>query len=153
MLCTIVKNSKKSNIENSLMRMRCWRFHGILRKIFWRWCFFFILWSCVCVWCSAVWSVHFTNFFFDSKVFVAVHYISFAKGKTKRNQFVYIATLCRKQQLIFWQFVCVCPMHYVRFSQFYWHFEILNRKTGYEQNFFVFHLIFMKLGEVVVTHV
>ena len=22
-------------------------------------------------------------------------------------------------------------MHYVRFSQFYWHFEILNRKTGY----------------------
>ena len=21
--------------------------------------------------------------------------------------------------------------HYVRFSQFYWHFEILNRKTGY----------------------
>ena len=21
--------------------------------------------------------------------------------------------------------------HYVQFSQFYWHFEILNRKTGY----------------------
>ena len=23
------------------------------------------------------------------------------------------------------------PAHYVRFSQFYWHFEILNRKMGY----------------------
>ena len=28
--------------------------------------------------------------------------------------------------------------HYVRFSQFYRHFEILNRKTGYYWNFFCF---------------
>ena len=41
--------------------------------------------------------------------------------------------------------------HYVRFSQFYWHFEILNRKTGYfNKKNFVFHLILMKLGEIVV---
>ena len=26
---------------------------------------------------------------------------------------------------------CILHEHYVRFSQFYWHFEILNRKTGY----------------------
>ena len=45
------------------------------------------------------------------------------------------------------------PIYYVRFSRFYWHFEILNRKMGYYENFFVFHLILMKLGEVVVTHV
>ena len=30
-------------------------------------------------------------------------------------------------------------MHYVRFSQFYWHFEILNRLMGYLKNFFAFH--------------
>ena len=28
-------------------------------------------------------------------------------------------------------FVSDAGMHYVWFSQFYWHFEILNRKTGY----------------------
>ena len=44
--------------------------------------------------------------------------------------------------------------HYVRFSQFYWHFEFLNRKMACSINktFFVFHLILMKLGEVVVIH-
>ena len=77
------------NIEKNLLKVMC---------------FFFMELSVLC----AVWSVHFTNFFFDSKVFVAVHYISFAKGKTKRNQFVYIATLCRKQQTHLFDNSCVC---------------------------------------------
>ena len=122
MLCINVQNSdlpKKWICKNQILKIRwCeWDVEGFTEyweKSFEGDVFFFMELSVLC----AVWSVHFTNFFFDSKVFVAVHYISFAKGKTKRNQFVYIATLCRKQQLIFWQFVCVSnnPFLGVRFT-------------------------------------
>ena len=101
--------TKKWICKNQILKIRwCeWDVEGFTEyweKSFEGDVFFFMELSVLC----AVWSVHFTNFFFDSKVFVAVHYISFAKGKTKRNQFVYIATLCRKQQTHLFDNSCVC---------------------------------------------
>ena len=111
MLCINVQNSDLP--KNEYVKIKYWKFvdanemlkvsRNIEKNLLKVMCFFFMELSVLC----AVWSVHFTNFFFDSKVFVAVHYISFAKGKTKRNQFVYIATLCRKQQTHLFDNSCV----------------------------------------------
>ena len=67
-----------------------------------------------------------------------VHY------RISKSEIVTIAYIDPRDHL---QTMWTARVHYVRFSQFYWHFEILN---GLLIKKIVFHPILMKLGEIVV---